>query len=195
MNPETIQFARSSRKYNRYTIDQERALVYHWRENLKFLESKDSRKYWKLILDAVNAEKGQAKTVQSIKKKIVRIKSKYKICKKKLGKSGAKGKRCKHYQIVDEVLGGRDVLVMPATVSTGKPKSYSSTQPSTEPNEIDQYDIGEEQQDDDTEDAVASNSETANSAVAEKVGDENKSPHEDIPKGKKNKTSSVQAMG
>lgn len=78
---------------------------------LKKVESKDSRKAWEEICKALNERQGLKKTVDQCQRKVKHLKNQYKEKKDwNRRQSGGNLRKSPHYDIIDSVLGCRDII-------------------------------------------------------------------------------------
>ena len=100
-----------SNQRERWGFDDEKVLLQLWADNMEKVESKDSRKAWEEICKALNERQGLKKTVDQCQRKVKHLKNQYKEKKDwNRRQSGGNLRKSPHYDIIDSVLGYRDII-------------------------------------------------------------------------------------
>ena len=102
---------KKSNQRERWGFDDEKVLLQLWADNIEKVESKDSRKAWEEICKALNERQGLKKTVDQCQRKVKHLKNQYKEKKDwNRRQSGGNLRKSPHYDIIDSVLGCRDII-------------------------------------------------------------------------------------
>ena len=102
---------KKSNQRERWGFDDEKVLLQLWADNIEKVESKDSRKAWEEICKALNERQGLKKTVDQCQRKVKPLKNQYKEKKDwNRRQSGGNLRKSPHYDIIDSVLGCRDII-------------------------------------------------------------------------------------
>lgn len=128
---------RKNAKYETFPFKEEQYLVNLWKENFEQLESKNSRKVWTKIVDELNAQFGNNRTVDKCMRKMKYIIDKYKEKKDWNRKqTGGHLRKSPFYDEIDEILGCRDFVTFnnvkeSASSSSSSAGCSSSSSPSS----------------------------------------------------------------
>ena len=88
-------------------------LVNLWEANISRLESQQSRKVWTEIASKVNEHFNLARLPSQCERKIKHLKKKYKEAKEwNRSQTGGNNETCEHFDVLDRVLGGRNVVTL-----------------------------------------------------------------------------------
>lgn len=88
-------------------------LVNLWEGNISRLESQQSRKVWTEIASKVNEHFNLARLPSQCERKIKHLKKKYKEAKDwNRSQTGGNNETCEHFDVLDRVLGGRNVVTL-----------------------------------------------------------------------------------
>ena len=128
---------RKNAKYETFPFKEEQYLLNLWKENFEQLESKNCRKVWTQIVDELNAQFGNNRTVDKCMRKMKYSIDKYKE-KKDWNRKQSVGllKKSLFYDEIDEILGCRDFVTFnnvkeSASSSSSSAGCSSSSSPST----------------------------------------------------------------
>ena len=128
---------RKNAKYETFPFKEEQYLVNLWKENFEQLESKNSRKVWTKIVDELNVQFSNNRTVKKCMRKMKYLIDKYKEKKDWNRKqSGGHLRKSPFYDEIDEILGCRDFVTFnnvkeSASSSSASAGCSSSSSPSS----------------------------------------------------------------
>jgi len=108
-------------KRDRWSKDQNAALVESWKEHFAELETSRQQGAWQKIKERVD-NAGPAKTLKQIKTKLKNLKGSYKQAPDNNKQSGAAPQYPPFYEDFDEMLGTRDSVNLPAVTEVGSKK-------------------------------------------------------------------------
>ena len=104
--------AKKSNQRERWSFADEKVLLQLWADNIEKVESKDSRKAWEEICKALNERQGLKKNVDQCQRKVKHLKNQYKEKKDwNRRQSGGNLRKSPNYDIIDSVLGCRDIIM------------------------------------------------------------------------------------
>lgn len=128
---------RKNARYETFPFKEEQYLVNLWKENFEQLESKNSRKVWTKIVDELNAQFSNNRTVDKCMRKMKYLIDKY-MEKKDWNRkqSGGHLRKSPFYDEIDEILGCRDFVTFnnvkeSASSSSASAGCSSSSSPSS----------------------------------------------------------------
>lgn len=102
---------KKSNQRERWGFDNDEVLLQIWADNIGKIESKDSFKAWEEICKVLNEIQGLKKTVDQCQRKVKHLKNQYKDTKDwNRRQSGGNLPKSPHYDIIDSVLGYRDII-------------------------------------------------------------------------------------
>ena len=118
---------KKSNQRERWGFDDEKVLLQLWADNIEKVEGKDSRKAWEEICKALNERQGLGKTVDQCQRKVKHLKNQYKEKKDwNRWQSGGNLRKSPHYDIIDSVLGCRDIITCNNVEQVGTQAAESS---------------------------------------------------------------------
>lgn len=98
---------------DQWTEDQVKYLVDLWEANISRLESQQARKVWAEIASKINNQFNLMCLASQCKRKIEHLKKKYKEAKDwNRSQTGGNNESCEHFDVLDCMLGGRDVVTL-----------------------------------------------------------------------------------
>lgn len=124
----------AAKKRERWNYNDEHVLLQLWADNIEKIESKDSRVAWEDITRSLNEKQGTKKTVDQCQRKVKHLKTQYKGKKDwNRRQSGGNIQKSPHYDLIDSVLGCRDIITCTNVEQAGTPrhKSGASSEGST----------------------------------------------------------------
>ena len=118
---------KKSNQRERWGFDDEKVLLQLWADNIEKVESKDSRKAWEEICKALNERQGLKKTVDQCQRKVKHLKNQYKEKKDwNRRQSGGNIRKSPNYDIIDSVLGYRDIITCSNVEQAGTQAAQNS---------------------------------------------------------------------
>ncbi|XP_020616793.1 uncharacterized protein LOC110054779 [Orbicella faveolata] len=116
-----------SKKYDKWTNEQQKYLVQLWAEKQDMLNSKDTRNAWRAIADEINNKFATNKTVDKCIRKIKYLVDAYKE-KKEWNRNQTDGnlRKTVFYDEIDAVLGCRDIVTLRHVQEAGDSPSTTS---------------------------------------------------------------------
>jgi len=117
-----------SKKYDKWTNEQQKYLVQLWAEKQDVLNSKDARNAWRAIAEEINNKFATNKTVEKCMRKIKYIIDAYKERKEwNRNQTGGSLRKSVSYDEIDAVLGCHDIVTLKNVQEAGDSSSTTSS--------------------------------------------------------------------
>jgi len=127
---------KAKKTYDKFTEEQQKALVNMWAEKYDELDSKDNRKVWDDIAQLLNNKFKLKRDTDKYKQKMKYLIDRYKIAKDwNRNQSGGNRRESPFYNCIDQVLGCRDVVTLQHVADVGASKITASNDSASDEND------------------------------------------------------------